>query len=185
MPKKWGRAEFAELKKLQERLLQLENGNFEKFCNAAAKELAARLLALVIPATPVGEYPNETGKKGGTLRRGWLGNAGGDVDVTEKDAAKAAGRSFGRSLPIEKSGNTYTITVENTVSYASYVEFGHRQTPGRYVPAIDKKLKERFVYGKYFLTRSEEELERIAPAILQRKLDKFLKEVFRGGGTDV
>lgn len=173
MPKKWGHADYAELKKLQERLLQLENGNFDKFCNAAAKELAARLLALVIPATPVGEYPEGSGKNGGTLRRGWTGNA------------EADGRAFARSLPIEKSGNTYTITVENTVSYASYVEFGHRQTPGRNVPAIGKKLKERFVYGKYFLTHSEEELERIAPAILQRKLDKFLKEVFEGGGTNV
>lgn len=173
MPKKWGRADFEELKKLQERLLQLENGNFEKFCNAAAKELAARLLALVIPATPVGVYPEGSGKNGGTLRRGWTGSA-------EED-----GKAFARSLPIEKSGNTYTITVENTVSYASYVEFGHRQTSGRYVPAIGKRLKERFVYGQYFLTHSEEELERIAPAILQRKLDKFLKEVFSGGGTNV
>lgn len=173
MPKKWGHADFAELKKLQERLLKLENGDFDKFCNAAAKELAARLLALVIPATPVGQYANETGKKGGTLRRGWTGNA------------EANGAAFARSLPIEKSGNGYTITVENTVSYASYVEFGHRQTPGRYVPAIGKRLKERFVYGQYFLTHSEEELERIAPAVLQRKLDKFLKEVFSGGGTNV
>lgn len=172
MAQRWGRADFAELKKLQERLLRLENGDFDKFCNAAAKELAARLLALVIPATPVGEYPDDSGKKGGTLRRGWIGNA------------EADGRTFARSLPIEKSGNTYTVTVENTVSYASYVEFGHRQTPGRYVPAIGKKLKERFVYGQYFLTHSEEELERIAPAVLQRKLDNFLREVFSGDGTD-
>ena len=33
--------------------------------------LAARLLALVIPRTPVGQYPRSSGKKGGTLRRGW------------------------------------------------------------------------------------------------------------------
>lgn len=178
MPKKWGHADFEELKKLQERLLRLENGDLEKFCNAASKELAARLLALVIPATPVGEYPEESGKKGGTLRRGWTGSV-------EDGSAEDNGRTFARSLPIEKNGNTYTITVENTVSYASYVEFGHRQTPGRYVPAIGKKLKERFVYGQYFLTHSEEELERIAPAVLQRKLDKFLKEVFSGDGTNI
>ena len=34
-------------------------------------KLAARLLALVIPRTPVGQYPKGSGKKGGTLRRGW------------------------------------------------------------------------------------------------------------------
>ncbi len=173
MPGKWGHADYKELKKLQDRLLRLENNHFEEFCSAAAKELAARLLALVIPATPVGNYPKETGKKGGTLRRGWTGNA--QVD----------GKTFAQSLPIEKHGDTYVITVENTVSYASYVEFGHRQTKGRYVPAIGKKLKEGFVYGQYFLTHAEEALERISPAILQKKLDKFLREVFSGDGTDV
>lgn len=175
MSRRWGHADYEELKKLQERLLRLENGDFEKFCNAAAKELAARLLRLVINVTPIGKYPEGSGKTGGTLKRGWTGGA----DVSD------AGRAFARSLSIEKSGNTYTVMVENTVSYASYVEFGHRQKPGRYVPAIGKCLKERFAYGKYFLTQSEEELERIAPAVLQRKLDKFLREVFSGGGTNV
>jgi hypothetical protein len=67
------------------------------------------------------------------------------------------------------------------VKYASYVEFGHRQTPGRYVPALGKRLKEGWVDGQYFLTLSEEELERIAPSMLQAKLDKFLREVFNDG----
>lgn len=39
-------------------------------------------------------------------------------------------------------------TIYNNVKYAAHVEYGHRQTPGRYVPAIGKRLKKDFVPGK-------------------------------------
>lgn len=164
---KWGKADFEEFKALQERLQKLQSADLDKFCENCSKELAARLLALVIPRTPVGQYPNETGKKGGTLRRGWTGGKNG-------------GTAYAQSFPIAKSGDTYTIEVINPVEYASYVEFGHRQEPGRYVPAIGKRLKAAWVDGQYFLTLSEEDLQRMAPALLQRKLDQLLREAFNG-----
>lgn len=68
---------------------------------------------------------------------------------------------------VQKSGNTYKITVINPVMYASYVEFGHR-TPGG-----------GWEEGQYFLTHSEEELKRIAPKVLERELEKLLKEAFK------
>ena len=88
--------------------------------------------------------------------------------------------AFAKSLEIEKSGKTYTITVADDVPYASYVEYGHRQKPGRYVPAIGKRLKESLVPGKRMLEISEQELEALAPKILQDKLENFLKGVFNG-----
>lgn len=42
-------------------------------------------------------------------------------------------------------------TVYNNVEYAAHVEYGHRQKPGRYVPAIGKRLKKSFVPGKKML----------------------------------
>ena len=165
---KWGNADFEQLKQLQDRLQKLEQIDLDKFCRDVSKELAARLLALVIPRTPVGDYPNETGKKGGMLRRGWTGGK------------NAGAKSYAESLPISKAGNTYTIEVINPVEYASYVEFGHRQTPGRFVPAIGKRLTASWVDGQYFLTLSEEDLQRMAPAVIQRKLDQLLREVFNG-----
>lgn len=164
----WGNADFKQLQELQKRLEDLQKVDLNKFCEDASKELAARLLALVIPRTPVGQYDTETGKNGGTLRRGWTAGK----ETTPGDYAK--------SLPVEKSGNYYIVRVINPVEYASYVEFGHRQTPGRFVPAIGKRLKQGWVNGQYFLTLSEEDLERIAPAVLQKKLDKLLREVFNG-----
>ena len=165
---RWGNADFEQLRELQERLQKLQSVDLNKFCEDASKELAARLLALVIPRTPVGTYPTETGKNAGTLRRGWTAG---------KETAPGA---YAKSLPVEKSGNYYIIRVINPVEYASYVEFGHRQTPGRFVPAIGKRLKSGWVNGQYFLTLSEQDLERIAPAVLQKRLDKLLREVFNG-----
>lgn len=46
------------------------------------------------------------------------------------------------------------ITVYNNVEYAAHVEYGHRQTPGRYVPAIGKRLKKSFVPGKKMLHKA-------------------------------
>lgn len=170
MAKKWGKADFEQLKAFQDRLSALDETNLQKFCKAASKELAARLLALVIPRTPVGEYGENIDKNGGTLRRGWTGGV-------EQDPVL-----FAQSLPITKSGDSYTITVENAVFYASYVEFGHRQTPGRFVPVIGKRLKRPVVEGQYMLTNSITDLEQIAPSVLQKKLERFLKEVLGGNG---
>lgn len=166
---KWGSVDYKQLQTLADKLKSLETDpRIAQFCEECSKELAARLLALVIPRTPVGVYPAETGKKGGTLRRGWTGER------------KTDPRVYANSLPVSKDGNTYTIEIINPVYYASYVEFGHRQMAGRYVPAIGKQLKANWVNGKYMLTISEGELEQIAPRLLAQKLERFLEEIFDG-----
>ena len=60
--------------------LSKSSNELSQFCQKLARELAARLLSLVIPRTPVGEsttYLDKDGKRqvmknGGTLRRGWV-----------------------------------------------------------------------------------------------------------------
>lgn len=44
-----------------------------------------------------------------------------------------------------------TMAVGTDVEYAEYVEYGHHQQPGRYVPAIGKRLVASFVQGKPYL----------------------------------
>lgn len=61
----------------------------------------------------------------------------------------------------------------------AYVEFGHRQTPGRYVPAIGKRLTAGWVEGKFMLTISEQEVQESSRAILEAKLKKKLGECFK------
>lgn len=163
---RWGDVDYKQLQKLRDNLQKLQDMDLDKFCEDVSKELAARLLALVIPRTPVGQYPKSSGKKGGTLRRGW-------TSKTQADAASRGGsndaKAYAEALPVRKSGNAYTIEVINPVEYASYVEFGHRTRGG-----------DGWVPGQYFLTLSEQDLERLAPGVIERKLEALLREVFNG-----
>lgn len=59
-----------------------------------------------------------------------------------------------------------TELIGTAVKYAPYVEFGHHQTPGRYVPAIGKRLVASYVPGKPYM----------APA-LENHVSEY-KEVF-------
>lgn len=160
---KMGKFDCKGIKELQKQLenLQEKQGEFLESC---AKELAARLLAKVIRRTPVGDYSKEitvvakrdgkkhkkgeeykkkvnpSGKKGGTLRKGW-----------------AAGE-------IRKEGSVYKVEISNNVEYAPYVEYGHR-TPSH----------KGWVPGKFMLTISEQELETIAPKVLENRIKEFME----------
>lgn len=163
----WGRCDFRQLQNLQERLQKLEGTDFDAFCESAAKELAARLLAKVIKRTLPGDYPASSGKIGGTLRRGWTAK-------TEEEAKSGQGKgadakAYANALPITKSGNMIQIEIINPVHYASYVEFGHRT-----------RNHKGWVKGKFMLTISEQELDSQAPKILENKLMKYLGGCFNG-----
>lgn len=113
---RWGKVDYRQLQALQKRMQQLEKADLQKFCEEMAKEIAARLLRLVVKRTPVGQY--DDGRVGGTLRRGWTTGT------------------------VEKNGYNYKIEVYNNVEYAIYVEFGHRTrggkgwVPGRFMMTI-------------------------------------------------
>ncbi len=160
---RWGNCDYKQLQRLRENLEQLQRIDMERFCVEVSKELAARLLALVIPRTPVGKYPKATGKKGGTLRRGWTAKSAQEASGGGSSDAKA----YADALPVSKTGTTYTIEVINPVEYASYVEFGHRTPGGR-----------GWVNGHYFLTLSERDLSSIAPGLIERKLEQMLRNAF-------
>ena len=64
MAKRWGSCDYKQLQKLRQNLAKLQEVDMDRFCREVSKELAARLLALVIPRTPVGQYPKASGKTG-------------------------------------------------------------------------------------------------------------------------
>lgn len=165
MAKRWGSCDYKQLQKLRENLSKLQEVDMDRFCHEVSKDLAARLLALVIPRTPVGKYPRTSGKKGGTLRRGWTARTEGEAFSRSQSGANA--REYADALPITRQDSTYTVEVINPVRYASYVEFGHRARGGA-----------GWVEGQYFLTLSEQDLRSLAPALIERKLEKRLREVF-------
>ena len=150
-----GTFNFQDFEKIKNNLEKLNQEQVDLFIDACAKELAARLLAKVIKRTPVGDYPNSSGKKGGTLRRGWTGG---------KNSSAVA---YADSLTIQHFGDAYVIEIITPVEYASYVEFGHRTANHK-----------GWVNGRFMLTISEQEIQQAAPAIIEKKLMKQMGELF-------
>lgn len=150
-----GTFNFQDFEKIKNNLEKLNQEQVDLFIDACAKELAARLLAKVIKRTPVGDYPNSSGKKGGTLRRGWTGG---------KNSSAVA---YADSLTIHHFGDAYVIEIINPVEYASYVEFGHRTANHK-----------GWVNGRFMLTISEQEIQQATPAIIEKKLMKQMGELF-------
>lgn len=151
-----GGVDLTEFERLRK---QLETFDKETtiFIESCAKELAARLLAMTIKRTPTRKPENcSPGVKGGTLKRGWTTQSNG------------SGAQHAQSLKVRRYGNAYVIEVKNPTEYASYVEFGHRT----------RNLKD-FIPPKHMLTLSEAELRRVAPKILEAKIQKRLKEMMK------
>ena len=152
-----GNVNFRDLDNFRNNLERTLGGDqVDLFIESCAKELAARLLAKVIKRTPVGQYSKSSGKKGGTLRRGWTNGKNQDASA------------YASSLQVNRTGDLYVIEIINPVEYASYVEFGHRT-----------RDHEGWVEGKFMLTISEQEIEADAPRILENKLKKKLGECFK------
>lgn len=152
-----GNVDFRDLENFRRNLEKNLGGDqVDLFIEACAKELAARLLAKVIKRTPVGQYPKSSGKKGGTLRRGWT------------NGKSQAAHEYAYSLKVNHFGDVYVIEIINPVEYAPYVEYGHRTRGG-----------EGWVEGKFMLTISSQEIEADAPRILENKLKKKLGECFK------
>lgn len=207
----WGKCDFEELKRLEEKIKKFEEVDFEKTCRTAAEKLAQILLSKVVRRTPVGVKPDirkdfegkqltfkVEGRSSRTIRRRagngfveYKSEVRRTYELFTKDGERYArimsywddyqGGALRRAwqvLPVAKSGEQYIITVVNDLYYASYVEYGHRQTPGRYVPALGKALSASWVKGKFMLTISEKELMTLAPKMLEAELDKAIEEAF-------
>jgi hypothetical protein len=133
------------------------------------KQLSGRVLRQAIKRTPVGKkyvspYSEEEFAKlpanvqrdigvlqarmGGTLRRGWTVQG------------------------LKKLNDGAEATVTNNVKYAIYVENGHRQHVGQFVPVLKRRLKNPVVRGQFMLRRAIEDVNKVAPNIVKAELDK-------------
>lgn len=183
---RWGSTDFKQLQELADRINQFNNFDKDAFCREAANELAQRLYAMVVKKTPTGKKPKfdapktakVTGasgksksfltKEGAILQQYWAGYQGGEL----KKAWKV--------LSVQKVGNEYVCEIINPTKYAPYVEYGHRQSPGRYVPQLGKQLKAAWVEGRFMMTISEKKIQSLAPKFLEKELQKKLEEIING-----
>lgn len=133
------------LKKTQE----LQN-NVSSLNKTITDDLAQHYLAEAIANTPVGETKTSPDGK-----------------------YRSVSEHMRRSWEAERINDT-TVKVQNTASYASYVNDGHRQQPGRFIPVLGKRLTKSFVKGLYMQEKAEAATRKASDKIMKNALDDYL-----------
>ena len=209
---KMGSMDISEFVRLRDNLNKMSEPEvLDKFMRECVAEIAMETLKKTIKLTPVSKtirvlqvVTDDDGNKvrykkgtnrgkikhkstvihtGGTLRRGWIATSQSEAEAsknTNPDSSEI--EEFVYKLRVEKIGQTYVVWLVNIVDYASYVEYGHRQEPGRFVPAIGKRLKASWVQGRHMLQISMQEVEARLPQFLDVKLQEYLNQMFGGNG---
>lgn len=135
---------FSQLVAFQKRLKQLDKKIQDEVCKNVVNGLASQLVKATKQKTPVGKYPKSSHKIGGTLRRGW--------------------KAKGFKIP-----NGYQATVFNDVSYAVFVEHGHR--------IVKKGQTVGFMPGHHMLEKSIDEIRRIADSYTRQKTEETIRRL--------
>jgi hypothetical protein len=199
---KWGNCKFDQLKEYAERLEKLTDADINDLCVKCSKELAARLLALVIPATPVGKnkYTYETKKIYDYWREDGTDDVAGKrhrydtgktkvvrhtVKVggtlrrgwTSKTHAEAASGTGKRGEPAKEYAAS--LPVRKVGDYYK-IQIINPVEYASYVEFGHRTKSGGWVEGRYMLTISEEQLKQISPVVLQRMINKKLHEVLNG-----
>ena len=86
-----------------------------------------------------------------------LEKMGGTAETYAKKACPVNTGRLKNSITHVKSTTEEAVYVGTNVSYAPYVELGHDQEVGRYVPAIGKRLVASHVDGKPFIRPAVED----------------------------
>ena len=156
-----GKVVKVDLEEFQERLAHFNKKERKKVLIKATNDLGNAVMSKARELSPVGDYSNlvepYNARMGGTMRAAW------------------------QKTPVSKKGEVYRQTVKNPIEYARYVEYGHKQTVGRYVPALGKRLKQGFVKGQYMLTKAVIQTNSVVDKIVKNRIDKELKKVFKNG----
>lgn len=79
-------------------------------------------------------------------------------------------------LDRQKKPRSWSVTVGNTASYASYVNDGHRQQRGRYVPLLGKSLSKTWVDGLNMRKKAIKATKKASNAAIR----KALREIAEG-----
>ncbi|AJA42660.1 tail protein (endogenous virus) [Clostridium phage phiCT9441A] len=138
-----GSFDYSDFKNMAKRFNKaLDERVIERWIKEFLLQMAFRAERKIKKRTPVGVYPEVSGKTGGNLRRNWQVGS------------------------IEKHGDSYVVEIFNNTEYASYVEYGHRTrdhkgwVEGRFMAAISMQEIERQL-PKFLEKKQVELLEQI------------------------
>lgn len=125
-------------------------------------DIAAMILRRATERTPV---------ISGNLRRNYqVGSNDADATGDAIMHRTSDNVSLVEVVNVEKQGSKCNIYVYNPVEYATYVEHGHRTRKG-------KSGKQRWVEGQFMLTIAANQVDGMTAQIVQRRLNKILKEL--------
>ena len=105
----------------------------------------------------------EAGEQMLSTVRGRIGGSGKVQRWQEKHMGSGGGYVAVRARANVQDENGYAVGYVTNA-----LESGHRQEPGRYVPAIGRKLTRDRIPGKYMYSQSARDLERIARSAAER-----------------
>ena len=97
----------------------------------------------------------------------------GETKTSPDGKYRSVSEHMRRSWEAERINDT-TVKVQNTASYASYVNDGHRQQPGRFIPVLGKRLTKSFVKGLYMQEKAEAATRKASDKIMKNALDDYL-----------
>ena len=152
--------------------------NFARNCEAAAADLKPY----------AGKVLEEAGEEFLDIVQEYIENLG-NVDTGKLLASFKKGAS-GSIWELNIDG--LTLTIGTNVKYAKWVNAGHRQKPGRFVPGYwegshfrykpgaktGMVLKASFVKGSHYFDRSVQVLERIFPEMADKAFEQFFRRYF-------
>ena len=169
--------DFHEFVELRDKFVKMDK-EFDSFLYDFLLQEGLRVLAKTKENTPVDT---------GYLRNMWQL---GDSNYTIQSKVVKSGKDKGKLRVgedrqniswknatingVTRKGDTLEITIYNPLDYASFVEYGHRQEPGRYVPAIGKKLKKAWVEGHYMATIAIKDVEDKLPGRFDQQFKMWL-----------
>ena len=97
----------------------------------------------------------------------------GAIAISPDGKYRSESEHMRRSWEAERI-NDSTVKVQNSASYASYVNDGHRQRPGRFIPVLGKRLTKSFVKGLHMQEKAEAATRRASDKIMKNALDEYL-----------
>lgn len=151
--------DLSGLKKYTDKLDKL---SIDRASKNTVREVSNRALALTKKETPVWE-PNEyyigPPRVGGTLRRSW--------HLTKPEPIWGG-------YKVEMFNDA---RAENGAFYATYVEYGHPQTPGRFVPVIGRRLVASWVYGEFMMTRALKQVGKEKSSIAKKYFEAEVRRM--------
>lgn len=97
----------------------------------------------------------------------WRDDARANIHRVSRDLASST-----NLVKADKVGKDFKVGIANNLEYAESYEYGHRQTPGRYVPVLGKVLKASYVKGQHTFRNARARAKGRMPKVIREAIKR-------------